>query len=227
MTTRFQHYPQEPKSPACENARAILCNAHDSASSFLDIFEAVRTSRKAKGVSTDEEQDLLRAMLVFASAGLDSMVKQLVRDALPSTIECDDGAKEMFKEHIERRLNVEERISRKFLANILGDANPRQCLMLQLLADLTAESLQSTDQLLRVAAYFNIPSKKISHNPNGLKEVFRVRNEIGHEMDIDFSQSNRSRRPRAKEKMVGYTNELFGVAAAFLSEVDLKLNVSG
>jgi hypothetical protein len=226
MATRFQHYPKEPNNPACENAHAILCNAHDSASSFLDIFEAVRKSRKAKGASTDEEQDLLRAMLVFASAGLDSMVKQLVRDALPLTIEANDGAKIMFKDHIERRLNVEERVGRKFLANILGDANPRQCLMEHLLGDLTAESLQSTEQLLKVAAYFNIPSKLISPTPNSLKEVFGVRNEIGHEMDIDFNQSNRSRRPRAKDKMVTYTNELFRVAAAFLSEVDIKLNGS-
>jgi hypothetical protein len=223
MATRFQHYPQGPGSPACANAHAILCNAHDAASSFLDIFEAVRTARKAKGMPTDEEQDLLRAMLVFASAGLDSMVKQLVRDALPSTIECDEGATEMFKEHIERRLSMEERVSRKFLANILGDTNPRRCLTEQLLADLTAESLQSAEQLLKVASYFNIPSKQISQTPNTLKDVFKVRNEIGHEMDIDFSQSNRSRRPRAKEKMVTYTNELFRVAAAFLSEVDLKL----
>jgi hypothetical protein len=224
MVTRFQNYPKDPKSPACENAHAILCNAHDAASSFLDIFETVRTSRKAKGMPTDEEQDLLRAMLVFASAGLDSMAKQLVRDALPSTIERDIGSTEMFKEHIERRLNVEERSSRRFLANILGDANPRQCLMEQLLTDLTSESLQSTEQLLKVASYFNIPSKKITQSPDSLKEVFRVRNEIGHEMDIDFSQSNRSRRPRAKEKMVAHTNELFRVAGAFLSEVDLKLN---
>lgn len=226
MATRFQHYPQEPKIAACENAHAILCNTHDAASSFLDIFEALRTSRKAKGMPTDEEQDLLRAMLVFASAGLDSMVKQLVRDAMPSTIECDAGATEMFKDHIERRLSMEDRLSRKFLANILGDANPRQCLMEQLLADLTADSLQSAEQLLKVASYFNIPSRQISSSPHSLKDVFKVRNEIGHEMDIDFSQSNRSRRPRAKQKMVEYTNELFRVAAAFLAEVDQKLENS-
>jgi hypothetical protein len=224
MATRFKHCPQEPKSTSCENAYAILCNAHDAATSFLDIFERVRTARVAKGMPTDEEQDLLRAMLVFASAGLDSMAKQLVRDALPSVIECDDGAAEMFKDHIERRLGLEDRLGRKFLANVLGDANPRQRLMDQLLADLTADSLQSTEQLLKVASYFNIPSRQIAQNPNTLKDVFKVRNEIGHEMDIDFSQSNRSRRPRAKQKMVGYTDELFRAAAAFLSEVDLKLN---
>jgi hypothetical protein len=224
MATRFKHYPPEPKSLPCANAHAILCNAHDAATSFLDIFEKVRKARNAMGMPTDEEQDLLRAMLVFASAGLDSMAKQLVRDALPSTIDREDGATEMFKDHIERRLSVDDRLSRKFLANILADASPRQRLMGQLLTDLTADSLQSAEQLLKAASYFNIPSKQIAQNPNSLKEVFKVRNEIGHEMDIDFSQPNRSRRPRAKQKMVAYTDEIFRAAAAFLAEVDLKLN---
>jgi hypothetical protein len=42
-------------------------------------------------------------------------------------------------------------------------------------------------------------------------------------MDIDFSQANRSRRARAKEKMVKFASELLGIAATFLAEVDSKL----
>jgi hypothetical protein len=42
-------------------------------------------------------------------------------------------------------------------------------------------------------------------------------------MDIDFSQANRSRRPRAKEKMVKFATELLAIAATFLAEVDSKL----
>jgi hypothetical protein len=223
ITLKFKHHTSTPISLDCGTAHAILLNAHDAASSFLEIFGTIRTTRKAVGMPTDEEQDLLRAMLVFASAGLDSMVKQLVRDVLPLIVECDAGATEMFKEYIERRLGMEEKHSRKFLADVLGDRNPRQRLMEQLLSDLTSESLQSTDQLLRVASYFNIPSRRITEDPKSLKEVFAVRNEIGHEMDIDFTQTNRSRRPRAKDKMVAYTNELFRVAAAFLSEADSKI----
>jgi hypothetical protein len=39
-----------------------------------------------RGMSTDEEQDLLRAMLVTAAPGLDAMTKQLIRDALPKVV---------------------------------------------------------------------------------------------------------------------------------------------
>lgn len=93
------------------------------------------------------------------------------------------------------------------------------------MVDLTSDSLQSAEQLLKVAAYFNIPSGRISKNIGLLREIFSVRNQIGHEMDIDFSQMNRSRRPRAKEKMVKFAAELLGIAATFLSEVDSKLPV--
>ena len=91
MLTLFKHYPGEPKSGSLhENSQFILCSAHDAASSFLDTFNKVREARQAKGTPTDEEQDLLRAMLLFATAGLDSMVKQLVtdRDTLPLRTLC-------------------------------------------------------------------------------------------------------------------------------------------
>jgi len=217
----FSH-PPKPKHDNCVDAHFILCNAHDAVKSFLDIFEAIRTSRKAKGASTDEEQDLLRAMVLFAGAGVDSTVKQLIRDTLPAVIEHDEGACLQFKDFIEKRLK-DEGNSRRFLADIIGDHSPRSLLLNHLVRDLTSDSLQSAEQLLKVAATFNIPSPKISTDIKRLKEIFAVRNQIGHEMDIDFSQTNRSRRPRAKDKMVKFASELLVIAGSFLAEVDSKL----
>jgi hypothetical protein len=200
-----------------------LCNGNDAVRSFLDTFETVRKTRKAKGMPTDEEQDLLRAMVLFASTGLDSTVKQLIRDGLPAIIDRDEGAAVQFKDFIEKRLKDGESGSRRFLADILGDQNPRGRLLSQLVRDLTSDSLQSAEQLLKVAAYFNIPSERITKDIGQLKKIFIVRNQIGHEMDIDFSQTNRSRRPRARDKMIEYATELLRIAAAFLVEVDSKL----
>lgn len=223
MPTRFQHFPPEPKSKECENAYSILCNAHDAASSFLDIFEIVRRDRGAKGMPTDEEQDLLRAMLTFAAAGLDSMAKQLVTDALPRVIERDPGATQMLKQFIERRLKRADEIDRRFLADTLGDPQPRARLMAQFVADLTGGSLQSTEELLRVAAAFNIKSSDICNDTRNLSLIFEARNQIAHEMDIDFRQAKRTRRPRAKELMTGFTNTLFEISANFLAHADGKL----
>jgi hypothetical protein len=222
MATLFKHFPATANSTHCSDAHFILCNAHDAASSFLDTFEKVRRARKAKGTPTDEEQDLLRAMLLFATAGLDSMVKQLITDALPSVIEIDIGATEMFKQHVERRSEKDDRLDRRFLADIIADANPRKRLLENLVDDLTSKSLQSTEQLLRAAAFFNIPSASICDNPRNLTTIFNARNQIAHEMDVDFAQPNRSRRPRAKATMTSFANEIFKIADSFLGEVDRK-----
>jgi hypothetical protein len=223
MASSFSHYPANAKSPFCEGAQFILCGAHDTATSFLSIFESVRKSRVAKGTPTDEEQDLLRAMLVFATAGLDSMVKQLIQDALPHVIEKNEGALAVFKQYVERRLEKNERLDRKFLADIIGDPHPRKRMLDSLIHDLSSRSLQSTDELLKCAAFFDIPSNKITDDPKSLSKIFYARNQISHELDVDFTQTNRSRRPRAKSVMTAFANEVFDAANNFLEEVDKKL----
>ena len=219
----FKHYPKKPTSPMMLNAFTILCKAHDAASSFLDIFNKTRTSRKAKGTPTDEEQDLLRAMLVFTSSGLDSMMKQLVRDTLPVVVSKHEGALKMLKQYIEKRIRKNEDIDHKFLANIISETNPQDSLIRELVYELTSNSIQSVEQLLKVSSFFDVPSANITNDIPHLKSIFKVRNEIAHEMDIDFQQSNRNRRPRSKATMIKYTNELFRVSESILKEVSKKV----
>jgi hypothetical protein len=57
------------------------------------------------GKESDEaQQDLLRAALLFAAAGVDSMVKQLIADALPAVIERSEGARAKLEDYVDRRL---------------------------------------------------------------------------------------------------------------------------
>ena len=102
-----------------------------------------------------------------------------------------------FKQYVERRLEKNERLDRRFLADIIADAHPRKRIEATevLVEDLTSKSLQSREQRLKTAASFNIPSNAISGNPEVLTSIFSARNQIAHEMDVDFQQSNRSRRP--------------------------------
>jgi hypothetical protein len=102
MSSRFSYYPEQPMAQATLTAFYILCNTHEAASSFLDIFEKTRQGRNARGTPTDKEQDLLRAMVAFAASGLDSMVKQLIRDTLEKVIERSPGAMRNFKQYILR-----------------------------------------------------------------------------------------------------------------------------
>ncbi len=223
MSSLFHHHPNKPCAQTCEKAYIILCNAHDTSTSLLESFNETRRVRGARGTPTDEEQDLLRAMLTFASAGLDSMVKQLVNDALPDVIEREEGAATMFEKYVERRIKQGETINYALLAKILVDHKPKGRLIMELVSELAGNSLQSVDQLLKVGAFFNIPSNEISTDKKGLQAIFHARNEIVHEMDVDFSQHNRNRRPRRKLHMIGFTNDIFRVSNSFLESVEQKL----
>ncbi len=222
MPRLFSNFPDEPTSAECQNAYIILSNAHESSGSFLDIFNSTRRAGNARGTPTDEEQDLLRAMLLFAAAGLDSMVKQLVRDALPKVLVTNVGARAMLKGFLARRLKKGDETDYDLMAEIIVDDEPRDRVIQELVVDLTSSSLQSGEQLLRAASFFDVPSNRISEDPRELKRIFGVRNQIAHEMDVDFGQPNRNRRPRARGQLVDNTNELFRVANNFLNEVAAK-----
>jgi hypothetical protein len=215
------HSPNKPQSDIAQNAYIILCNSQKAATSFLDQFKASRKGRR--GTPTDIEQDLLRAMLVFASSGIDSMVKQLARDTLPDIIKKDAGAMSVFVERVEKTIYRDQNLNTKLLVKAIMADSPRDTLIQDLIEELTSSSLQSAEELFRVGSYFNIASAALTKDIDKLKTIFRVRNQISHEMDIDFEQPNRSRHPRKRDEMISFTNELFRVGKTFLEQVDKKL----
>ncbi len=151
------------------------------------------------------------------------MVKHLVREALPVVVIKDDLSRNALREFVERRIRQEDQPNYTALANILVAENPMRQMTNSWVDALTANSLQSVDQLLSVASHFNIQSNVIVTNPYELRRVFELRNQIVHEMDIDFNHPHRNRRPRRRDTMIAATNELLGVAERFLAAVDAKL----
>jgi hypothetical protein len=218
MPRRFPE-PARPQADACQTAHDVLGQACHACESFHILFQDSRAG-KGRGTTTDSQQDTLRAMLVFACAGLDSALKQLVRDALPAIIECDLGAQGNFTESVKRKLPDIER-SRDLLANVLTAKDPRGHLLERIMSDLLADSLQSVAQLSKIAAAFNVKSNDLG-DIRLLKDAFDARNQIIHEMDINFG-ANRSRRPRRKEDMESMTQTVLDAAAALLAHVDRKL----
>lgn len=223
MESKFNHLPTQPMSLLITNAYLILCYTHETCSSFLNIFENTLAG-KGTGSPTnqDQDQDLLRAILVFASSGLDSMIKQLIRDSLGEVINRDQGAEAIFRGHVERKIKKGEQINSSILTNALLSSNPKQIFMQEVVRELTSSSLQSKDELLKIASYFNIPSSNLTTNFNLLKEIFDVRNQIIHEIDINFNYS-KHRRQRSQTVMLNYTNEIFRIAEIFLKEVESKV----
>lgn len=118
-----------------------------------------------------------------------------------------------------------EGIDVKLLTSALVAPAPKAVLVQELVTDITSRSLQSKDELFRVAQYFAVPSDTLTRDPSLLKKIFDARNQIIHEMDIDFSKSSKRgfRRIRSKQVMIKYTTEIFRIGTVFLREVDARL----
>jgi hypothetical protein len=211
--------PAAPKQPETKQAFLILQSAHASASSFLEAYDKAEES----DLDADVRQDLLRAMLMFASAGLDSLSKQLVRDGLPQVIKLREGARENLREFIERRLLREGRSAARFLAVALSSDEPRSELIGELVYELTGGSLQSSDELSRLAAYFDIPTSELIKDQKLLAEIFAARNQIAHELDVDFDQSDGHRRRRERDLLVDYANELLRIGGELIAAVGKRV----
>jgi hypothetical protein len=223
---------------ACEKAALILEHTHDSATALLKAFDLVR-SRKGSGegkgpvgMTTDEEQDILRAMLVMGAAGLDSMAKQLIRDCLPLLVFVDPLAHEGLERFLAQRVEGDLESSTagrapRFLARLLASPNLQAGATEQYVAHLTSASLQSAEELRRIAAAFGLTTEQLTTDFASLKSIFDVRNKIIHELDVNLDAPRRSRNIRRKPQLVTETNRLLQAGEELLRAVGGQLQRHG
>jgi hypothetical protein len=202
-------------------------------SNFHKLY--VESQEARTEAATHGEQDLLRAMLLFACSGLDAVVKQLVQDALEAVLDHDEGAQREFKKFAERRLKRtstgDERdrsaggqgfFDASFLAELLVSFDPRSELVSALTMTLASDSLQSRDQLLKVAAHFALTKDEVMEDDKLTKEAFDARNQIAHEMDVDL-ESGEGRREREYDTMVRWSENIAQVSFKFIEATALKI----
>lgn len=227
-------------SEACTKAYLILKHTHDSSQALLRAYRLARmvralekdqdgknTSLSMKGMSTDEEQDLLRSMLVTAASGLDSMTKQLIRDTLPVLLESDTTALKSLEKYVQRKIKgeIEDDISdaSSFLARILVSPSTQDRIINDYINYLTKGSLQSSEEISKIVSALGIPNNDVLIEHKKLKPIFDVRNKIIHELDINLDEPRRNRNIRTEAKMKDHTNVLIGLAQDLLLAVERKL----
>src|SRR5262245_55613750 len=205
---RVRSFKSGCSSEACENASLVLAKAHESCEALLKAFSLARTQRgSSRGMSTDEEQDLLRAMLVMAAAGLDAMTKQLVSDALPLLIECDEKALDSFEKFIARQIRPEitdgsPSAGAKFLARLLSRATPQRAAVETYVVQLAEGSLQSVVALYEVVAALGLWPNDVGVDRDALSPIFEARNKIIHELDVNLKVERRTRNIRKLSEMI-------------------------
>lgn len=163
-------------------------------------------------------QNILRSMLLFACFGIDAIVKQLINEALSLVIEREIGAQEQLKKYTSRELKKDSDYT--LTAELLTVKDSRKWLIERLKVELSINSLQSADQLYKVASYFNISTEKLVDKDNKaiLKDAFHTRNIIVHQMDIDLA-NNTVNRHEIKE-INDFVQTIYMVANNFITEVN-------
>lgn len=198
-----------------KNSKLILDSAQKTVSSFFEIYSELDKTKN------EQKQDLLRAIILFACSAIDAILKQLINDTLDEVIKKDEGAFNKFKNFVEKKIkNGSSENNSKLLSEIfISDDNPKEILIDMLKKELTANSLQSADELFKVASYFNIETTNIEK----MREIFIERNCITHEMDINIKSKTISKKKRTKKKVEEYSQTVFDLAQQYISSIEKRI----
>lgn len=218
------------KHDALDKAASIYEYTHSSASSLLVSFDDAKAKRGTpRGILTDQEQDILRAVLVMCCAGLDATLKQAVRDTLQLLLKADDEVRRGFEKFIQKKLaGAAETLEQsgggvKFLSKILASTEPRIKLIEEYILDLTGDSLQSAEQVMATIGAFGLNVDELAIKKSELTPIFRIRNKIIHELDINLDGKPRKRIVRGQQEMLDIACDILSVAKKILEALDKKL----
>lgn len=217
------------KSAKTKTAALIYEYSVESANALWAAYDLSRMNRgKPRGITTDQEQDILRAMLIAAASGLDASIKQLIRDCLQALLVKED-VQAAFEKFVQRHLQGGEAegndLSAKVLAKIISAPDPQKLLIDRYIYELTGDSLQSAEQLIKVCAALGVDASPILGEVKSLKSIFAARNQMIHELDMNLSSPKRKRRVRGQSDMQGFAERLINISAAIVSDVDSRVGV--
>lgn len=176
-------------APGTDTAQRFLAGAYDSVNGLLDTLDTLRSIRKQaqgdiRGRMPANEEDLLRAAVVFTGAGLDATLKQLIRDTLPRLLASSVQAHDKFESFAADRLGTGEIADAKVIARYLTSSDPRSRLIEDYIYELTGSSLQSAEEVQLAAGALGISDAALRKRVEGLRPLFIMRNEISHELDL-------------------------------------------
>jgi hypothetical protein len=173
-------------------------------------------------------------MVVFAAAGLDAMVKYLSEDCLSVLVAGDRDAQRELQVFASRRLGksddeIEERDEETargttLLGRVMVSASPRDAIVSEYVRLLRRGSLQSTDELMKAVRALGLRPETVGIDASRMRPIFKTRNLIIHELDINFDHPRRNRETRSRSSMVANANSLLDVAESVLRAVENKVN---
>ena len=199
---------------AIKKAKAIIQSIEETKNSFFS---------SCNDFSNDaDKQNSLRSVLVLTCSGIDALIKCLIYDTLNIVVEHDEGAQEQLKNYIKERIK-KDRDDAKFLSELFISKDPRKKSLQLLKMELTRNSLQSAEEIFRIASFFNIKTQELGVSINDLKEIFNTRNVITHQFDFDLNSPNLVQRTHDLDQINNYCIKVIELANAFVKRVEEKI----
>lgn len=191
-------------------SQRYLASAYDSVASLIEeTYPALRARRDgSRGRLTHAEQDIFRAAVVFTGAGIDTVFKESLRNCISIRVERSEGAREKYLDFVTRCLQEGSGINTRRLAALLTMDDPRQAMRGEYIEFLTGSSLQSRTQVTNSLSALGLEAEKgLYKEARDLDSLFRVRNEIAHELDMKSeSVGGRGVRSRQERSITVYKN---------------------
>ncbi|MCS5518622.1 hypothetical protein [Curtobacterium flaccumfaciens] len=213
--------------PETAEAARRLRGTHESVQGLFTTLHDARAQKIARGAEVRRlghgETDLLRSAIVFAGAGLDSVLKQLVRDSLDTLLVGHPGTRTSLSRFVVNTVKDEPKKATRILAATSADAQLR----IEYVEHLTKGSLQSERDLQAVRDALGIdPTGTFADAAfNALRPFFDARNQIVHELDLQLRRApgDTTRRVRRMAPSRDLANEAVQTCAAFVIATDALL----
>lgn len=220
-----------PDSPL-RRAQRYLASAYDSVSSLIETtYPALREQRKgSRGRLTHAEHDIFRAALVFAGAGVDTVFKEALRSCVPIQLDASEDARKKYLGFVERNITSGSGLNTRRLAELLISPNSDEELRNVYIEWLTGSSLQSRSQVINsLSALGFTDGTDLFKDAKKLDPLFRMRNEIAHEMDmtptaVGRGRGERTRRERAIRTSIGHCHTGLSYCQRMLNQLQTELD---
>lgn len=166
-----------------------LMATHETVTGIFRTLYMVR-QRTLSGTPQAEEplsdgvQDLLRAAIVFTSAGIDACLESLLTHAVPSLVAHNDNACRKFELYVENQVNAPKPTSA--FVDALKAPDPRSRLVELYILGLSGPSFQGSSSIKdRALAALGVTNAQLpTARVISLDPFFRARNDVVHKLDL-------------------------------------------
>ena len=197
-----------------------LVAAHQAVQALFDNLTELREAKKDEGAKLARlghaESDLLRAGIVFAAAGLEASIKQVVQHALHPIVKRHEPARKRRGDYVSKPVDESPGAVKAALAGKDIEA----ALDRHYIESFTTASLQSERALKKVRDALGISATGAFTNAHlgALRTFFDVRNQIAHELDLKPSAGvgDSTRRTRTLGQSLAYCDDALALAAAYI-----------